>query len=167
MPLKEFLYNFWWFYLASIISTNVSFLFKILLWQYFKEFLYFFLCFSMQLDNNEWYARVGIFNCRTKYTSAIVRYCYNVNFFMNLFNKIKPELKLFLPFLIFCLSVTLLFLFIYILLVIFLYQKRFYCYIFDKEFFLFSRNISMNKLSLDFLIVSLPLPISRFSIITT
>ena len=151
MPLKEFLYNFWWFYLASIISTNVSFLFKILLWQYFKEFLYFFLCFSMQLDNNEWYARVGIFNCRTKYTSAIVRYCYNVNFFMYLFNKIKSELKLFLPF----------------LLVIFLYQKRFYCYIFDKEFFLFSLNISMNKLSLDFLIVSLPLPISRFSIITT
>ena len=63
-----------------------------------------------------------------------VRYCYNVNYFMNLFNK---ELKLSLPFPIFCLGVTVLFLFIYILLVTFLYQKRFYCYTFDSEFSLY------------------------------
>ena len=124
-----------------------------LVWRYFKEFLCFFLCFSMPLDN-VWNAIVGIFNCRTKYTSYNFRYCYNVNFFMNLFNKVKSVLKFSLPFLIFCLDVAALFLFIYILLVTFLYQKRFYCYIFDKELFLTSLNISMNKLSFNFLVKS-------------
>ena len=108
----------------------------------------------MPLDNNVLYARVGIFNYRTKYTSPNVRYCYDVSFFMNLFNKIKSRLKLSLPFLIFCLGITVLFLFIYILLLIFLYQKQFYCYIFDKEFFLTSLNILTNNLSLNFLVKS-------------
>ena len=121
-----------------------SFLFKLLVEGYFKEFLYFFVCFSMPLDNNEWYAKVGIFNSRTKYASPNVRYCYDVSFFMNLFNKInkiKSQLKLSLPFLISCLGLTVLFLFIYIPLVIFLYQERSYCYTFDKDFFLASLNI--------------------------
>ena len=73
---------------------------------------------------------------------------------MHLFNKIKPELKLSLPFLSFCLGVTVLFLFIYIPLLIFPNQKRFYCYTFDKEIFLVSLTISMNKLSLNFLVKS-------------
>ena len=82
--------------LPSINQLNECKLY--LRWRYFKEFLYFFLCFSMSLDNNVWYARVGIFNGRTKYTSPNIQYSYNVNFFMNLFNKIKSELKLSLPF---------------------------------------------------------------------
>ena len=75
-------------------------------------------------------------------------------FSMDLFNKIKSELKLSLPFLIFCLGLTVLFLFVYIPLVIFFYQKRFYGYTFDKELFLTSLNISMNKLSLNYLVKS-------------
>ena len=37
------------------------------------------------------------------------RYCYDVNIFMNLFKKIRSELKLSLPFLIFYLVVTVFF----------------------------------------------------------
>ena len=73
---------------------------------------------------------------------------------MNFFNEIKPDLKLPLPFLIFCLGVTVLFLFIYILFVIFLYQKRCYCYTLDKKFSLTSLNISINKISLNYLVKS-------------
>ena len=73
------------------------------------------------------------------------------NFLINHLNKIKSQLNPSLPCLIFCLSVTIL-LFIYILLVIFPYQKRFYCYTFEKEFFLTFQTISMNKLSLNFLV---------------
>ena len=49
--------------LPSIKQHNEckAFLFKILVLRYFKEFLYFVLYFSMPLDNNLWYARVGIF----------------------------------------------------------------------------------------------------------
>ena len=53
-----------------------------------------------------------------------------------------------------CLGVTVLSLFIYMLLVTVLYQKQFFCYIFDREFFRTSLNISMNKLSLKFLVKS-------------
>ena len=73
---------------------------------------------------------------------------------MNFFNEIKSDLKLSLPFLIFCLGATVLFLFIYILFVIFLYQKRCYCYTLDKNFFLTSLNISINKISLNYLVKS-------------
>ena len=134
IPPKEVLYNILINILIILPSNNQlnGFLFKLLVWRYFKEFLYVFLCFFIPLDNNIWYARVRIFNCRTKYTSSNVRYCYDVNFFMNILNKIKSQLKLSLPFLIFCLGVTVLFLFIYILLIICFYQKRFYCYIFEK-----------------------------------
>ena len=51
----------------------------------------------MALDNNVWYTRVGICNYRTKCTSLNVRYCYDVNFFINLFNKIK-SFPIFFPF---------------------------------------------------------------------
>ena len=71
---------------------------------------------------------------------------------MNLFNKIKSQLKLSLPFLIFCLGVTVLFLFIYVLFVMFLDQKQFYYNIFEKYFFLIPLNISMNKISLNLLV---------------
>ena len=113
-------------------------LFKLRIW-YFKEFFYAFLCFSMLLDNNVCYPRVGIFSSRTKYASPNA-----VNVF------IKSQLKLSLPFLIFWFGVTVLFLFIYILLVIVSYQKRFYCYIINKKFFLASLTISMKKLHLNF-----------------
>ena len=57
------------------LSINFyDFLFKLLVWRYFKEFLYVFLCLPMPLDNSVWYARVGIFNYRTKYMSSNVRY---------------------------------------------------------------------------------------------
>ena len=123
-----------------------DFLFKLLLWQYFKEFLYDFLCFSVTLDNNVQYVRAKIFNSRTKYTSPNVRYCYDVNTFINLFNKIKSQLKFSLPFFIFV-WVLRYFFYIFIFYLLY-YQKRFYCHTFDKEFFLTSLNISMNKLSL-------------------
>ena len=73
---------------------------------------------------------------------------------MNLFHKIKSQLKLSLPFLIFCLGVMVLFSFIYVPVVMFLYQKRLYYYIFEKYFFLIPLNISMNNLSLNLLVKS-------------
>ena len=73
---------------------------------------------------------------------------------MNFFNEIKSDLKLSLPLLIFCLDATVLFLFIYILFVIFLYHKRCYCHTLDKNFFLTSLNISINKISLNYLVKS-------------
>ena len=119
----------------------------------FQGVLYVFLCSSTPLDNNGWYARVGIFNSRTQYTSPNVRYYYDVNFFANLLNKTKNSIEV-LPnlshFLFWCNGVTVLFLYIYILLVIILYQKLFYFYTFDKEFFLTFQNISMNNFSLNF-----------------
>ena len=60
--------------------------------------------FSGFLDNHLRYARVGIFNSQIKYTSPNFQYCYDVSFSMNLFNKIKSQLKLSLPFFIFCLG---------------------------------------------------------------
>ena len=63
---------------------------------------------------------------------------------MNLINKTKSQFKFSLPFLIFCLGLA--------VPVLFLYQKQFYCYTFDKEFLLTSLNISMDKLSLNFLV---------------
>ena len=69
------------------------------------EFL--FLYFPMPIDNNIWYARVGIFNCLMRYVSPTVRHCRDINFFINLLNKSKSYLALFLPFLIFCFGVEL------------------------------------------------------------
>ena len=94
---QKFYTTFWWFGLVSISF----FLFKLFVWGDFKEFLYIFLCFSMPLDNNVWYARAAIFNSRTKNKSPNVWYSYDINFFMNLFNKMKSQLKLSLSFFIF------------------------------------------------------------------
>ena len=82
-----------------------------------------FLSFPMPIDNNIWYARVGIFNCLIRYVSPTVRHCRDINFFINLLNKTKSYLALFLSFLIFCFGVTVLFLFIYFSLALFLYQN--------------------------------------------
>ena len=101
--------------------------------------------FSGFLDNHLRYARVSIFNSQIKYTSPNFQYCYDVSFSMNLFNKIKSQLKLSLPFLIFCLGATIIFLSIYILFVIFAYKKWFCCYTFGNNFFLASLNILINK----------------------
>ena len=87
----------------------------------FTEFL--FLCFPMLIDNNIWYVRVGIFHCLIRYVSPTVRHCCDINFFINLLNKTKSYLALFLSFLIFCVGVTVLFLFIYISLALFIYQN--------------------------------------------
>ena len=76
-----------------------------------RTFSTFFFVFPCRY-HNVWYTRVGIFNSLAKCTSANVRCCYNVHFFLNLFNKIKFHLKLFLSFLIFCFDLRVLILFI-------------------------------------------------------
>ena len=97
-----------------------------------------FLFFSMPIDNNIWYARVGIFNCVIKYVSPTVRHCRDINFFINLLSKTKSYLALLLSFLIFCLGVTVLFLFIYFSLALCLYQNQFTSYISNETSFLVS-----------------------------
>ena len=68
-----------------------------------------FLFFPMSIDNNIWYARVGIFNCQIRYVFPSVRHCGDINFFINLLNKTKSYSALLLSFLIFCLGVTVFF----------------------------------------------------------
>ena len=102
-----------------------------------------FLCFPMPIDNNIWYARVGIFNCLIRYVFPSFRHCRDINFFINLLNKTKPYLALLLSFLIFCLGVTVLFLFIYFPLAPFLYQNRFSSYTSSETSFL----VSLHSLS--------------------
>ena len=106
------------------------------------EFL--FLCFPMPIDNNIWYARVGIFNCLIRYVSPTVRHCCDINFFINLLNKTKSYLALFLSFLIFCLGVIVLFLFMYFSPALLLYQNRLSSYNSHETFFL----VSLHCLSL-------------------
>ena len=109
------------------------------------EFL--FLCFPMPIDNNIWYARVGIFNYPT------VRHCRDRNFFINLLNKTKSYLALFLPFLIFCFGVAVLFLFIYFSLALFLYQNRFSPYTSNETSFLVSLHCLSGKSSLNYSVI--------------
>ena len=76
---------------------------------------------------------------------------FDIAMMLNFF-KIKSQLKLSL------LSLFFLFgcngtIFIYLYSSIFVFQKRFYCYFFDQKIFA-SLNISMNKLSLNFLFMS-------------
>ena len=97
-----------------------------------------FLCFPMPIDNNIWYARVAAFNCLIRYVFPSVRHCRDINFFINLLNKTKSYLALLLSFLIFCLGVTVLFLFIYFSLALFLYQNRFSSYTSNETSFLVS-----------------------------
>ena len=122
------------------------------------EFL--FLYFPMQLDNNIWYARVGIFNCLRRYVSPTVRYCRDINFFINLLNKTKSYLALFLPFLIFCFGVTVLFLFIYFSLALSPHQNRLSFYTSNETSFLVSLYCLSGKSSLNYS-VSI-----RFSLLT-
>ena len=112
------------------------------------EFL--FLCFPMPIDNNVWYARAGIFNCLIRYVSPTVRDCRDINFFINLLNKTKSYLALFLPFVIFCFGVTVLFLFIYFSLALFLYQNRFSSYTSNETSFLVSVHCLSDKSSLNY-----------------
>ena len=112
------------------------------------EFL--LLCFPMSIDNNTWYARVGIFNCLIRYASPTVRECRDIIFFINLLNKTKSYLALFLPFLIFCFGVTVLFLFIYFSFALFLYQNRFFSYTSNETFFLVSLHCLSGKSSLNY-----------------
>ena len=109
------------------------------------EFL--FLCFPMPIDSNIWYARVGIFNYPT------VRHCRDINFFINLLNKTKSYLALFLPFLIFCFGVAVLFLFIYFSLALFLYQNRFSPYTSNETSFLVSLHCLSGKSSLNYSVI--------------
>ena len=98
----------------------------------------FFSLFSMPIDNNTWYSGVGIFNFLVRYVFLSVRHCRDINFFINLLNKTKSYLALLLPFLIFCLGVTVLFLFIYLSLALFLYQRPFFSYTSNETSFLVS-----------------------------
>ena len=109
-----------------------------------------FLCFSMLIDNNIWYARVGIFNCLIRYVSSSVRHCRDIIFFINLLSKTKFYLALLLSFLIFCLGVTVLFLFIYFSLALFPYQYRFTSYISNETSFLVSLHCLSGKSSLNY-----------------
>ena len=65
------------------------------------EFL--FLFFPIPIDNNIWYARIGIFNCLIRYVFTTVRPCCDINWLISFLNKTKSYLALFLPFLIFLL----------------------------------------------------------------
>ena len=122
------------------------------------EFL--FLCFPMPIDNNIWYARVGIFNCLIRYVFPSVRHCYDIKFFINLLNKTKSYLALLLSFLIFCLGVTVLFLFIYFSLALFLYQNQFSSYTSNETSFLVSLHCLSGKSSLNYSVSC------RFSLLT-
>ena len=122
------------------------------------EFL--FLCFPMPIDNNIWYARVGIFNCLIRYVFPSVRHCRDINFFINLLNKTKSYLALLLSFLIFCLGVTVLFLFIYFSLALFLYQNQFSSYTSNETSFLVSLHCLSGKSSLNYSVSR------RFSLLT-
>ena len=112
------------------------------------EFL--FLCFPMPIDNNIWYARVGIFNCLIRYVSPTVRHCRDIFFFINLLNKTKSNLAFFLSFLIFCFGVTALFLFIYFSLALFLHQNRSSSYTSNETSFLVSLHCLLGKSSLNY-----------------
>ena len=107
-----------------------------------------------------WYARVSIFNCLIRYVSPTVPHNRDINIFINLLNKTKSYLALFLSFLIFCLGVTVLFLFIYFSLALFLYQNRFSSYTSNETSFLASLHCLSGKSSLNY-------PVSRrFSLLT-
>ena len=110
----------------------------------------FFSLFSTPIDNNTWYARVGIFKCLIRYVFLSVRHCHDINFFINLLNKTKSYLALLLSFLIFCLGVTVLFLFIYFSLALFLYQNRFSSYTSNETPFLVSLHCLPGKSSLNY-----------------
>ena len=122
------------------------------------EFL--FLCFPMPIDNSICYARVDIFNCLIRYVSPTVRHCRDINVFINLLNKTKSYLALFLPFLIFCFGVTVLFLFSYFSLALFLYQNRFFSYTSNETCFLVSLRCLSGKSSLNYSVSC------RFSLLT-
>ena len=122
------------------------------------EFL--FLCFPMLIDNNIWYARVGIFNSLIRYVPPTVRHCRDINFFINLLNKTKSYLALFLPFLIFCFGVTVLLLFISFSVGLFLYQNRFSSYNSNEISFLVSLHCLSGKSSLNYSVSC------RFSLLT-
>ena len=121
---------------------------------------FFFLCFPTPIDNNIWYARVGIFNCLIRYAFPSVRHCRDINLFINLLNKTKSYLAFLLSFLIFCLGVTVLFLFIYFSLALFLYQNRFSSYTSNETSFLVSLHCLSGKSSLNYSVSR------RFSLLT-
>ena len=104
--------------------------------------------------------KINIFNCLIKYVSSTVRHCRDINFFINLLNKTKPYLALFLSFLIFCFSVAVLFLFIYFSLAPFLYQNRFSHYTSNETSFLVSLHCLSGKSSLNYSVIC------RFSLLT-
>ena len=118
-----------------------------------------FLCFPMPIDYNIWYARVVIFN-GLKICIPSVRHCRDINFFINLLNTTKSYLALLLSFLIFCLGVTVLFLFIYFSLALFLYQNRFSSYTSNETSFLVSLHCLSGKSSLNYSVSC------RFSLLT-
>ena len=93
---------------------------------------------------------------RIPYCSTLSRY----KFFINLLNKTESYLALFLPFLIFCFGVTVLFLFIYFSLALFLYQNQFSSYTSNETSFLVSLHCLSGKSSLNYSVSR------RFSLLT-
>ena len=93
---------------------------------------------------------------RIPYCSTLSRY----KFFINLLNKTESYLALFLPFLIFCFGVTVLFLFIYFSLALFLYQNQFSSYTSNETSFLVSLHCLSGKSSLNYSVSC------RFSLLT-
>ena len=114
----------------------------------------------MPIDNNIWYARERVFNCLIRYVSPTVRHCPDINFFINLLNKTKSHLALFLSFLIFCFGVNVLLLLIYSSLALFLYQNQFSSYTSNETSFLVSLHCLSGKSSLNYSVSR------RFSLLT-
>ena len=90
------------------------------------------------------------FQLSEKIVFPSVRHCRDINFFINLLNKTKSYLALLLSFLIFCLGVTVLFLFIYFSLALFLYQNRFSSCTSNETSFLVSLHCLSGKSSLNY-----------------
>ena len=89
-------------------------------------------------------------NCLVRYLFPSVRHCRDINFFINLLNATKSYLALLLSFLILCFGLTVLFLFIYFSLALFLYQNRFSSYTSNEISFLVSLNCLSGKSSLNY-----------------
>ena len=90
-----------------------------------------------------------------------VRHCCDINLFISLLNKTKSYLALLLSFLIFCLGVTVLLLFIYFSLSLFFYyQNQFTSYTSNETSFLVSLHCLLGKYSLNYSVSR------RFSLLT-
>ena len=100
------------------------------------------------------------FQLSDKIRIPTVRHCPDINFLINLLNKTKSHLALFLSFLIFCFGVKVLLLLLYSSLALFLYQNQFSSYTSNETSFLVSLHCLSGKSSLNYSVSR------RFSLLT-